>query len=190
MRRFMLVLALSLPACSKPAEPTRSAEPPAATTAATAKASTGPLAWTDPPAWKRNPPSNPMRLAEYVVPKVGPDTDAPECVINTFGAGQGGSVDANIDRWIRQFDPASASSVDKQSRKINGRDVTFVELSGTFKGMSMPGAAAAAAPKTNQRMIAAIVDHPSGPHFFKMVGPDASVKEAKAAFVAMIESTR
>jgi hypothetical protein len=186
MRRASLALTLCLVGCNKPAEPTHSA-PPASAAAPTKPAAAGPLAWTDPTGWKRNPPSNAMRLAEYVVPKVGSE-DAPECVINTFGAGQGGSVDANIDRWIRQFDPGSASSVDKQSRKINGLDVTFVELSGTFKGMAMPGAPTTAKP--NQRMVAAIVDHPTGPHFFKMVGPDASVKEAKAAFVTMIESVR
>ena len=115
--------------------------------------------------------------------------DGLRAVAHQYGAGQGGSVDANIDRWVRQFDPASASSIDKQTRKVNGRDVTFVELSGTFRGMTMPGATATA-PKQSQRMVAAIVEHPSGPHFFKLVGPDASVKDAKAAFVAMVESAK
>lgn len=182
-----LPLLAVLAGCSKPAEPAPSAAPPPpASVAARASAK---LSWTDPPAWKRSPPSNPMRLAEYSLPKSAGDADAPECVVNTFGPGQGGTVDANVDRWIRQFDPASASSVEKQSKKIGALDVTIVELSGTWRGMTMPGAPPSQ-PKSGQRMLAAIVDHPTGLHFFKIVGPDASVKEAKGAFVAMLETLR
>ncbi len=130
-----------------------------------------------------------MRLAQYTLPKADGDAEAPTCVINTFGAGQGGTVDANIDRWVRQFDPASAGAVEKQRRDIHGLSVTLVELSGTWRGMTIPGAAPAPA-KPAQRMLGAIVEHPSGLHFFKLVGPDASVARAKPAFLAMLETLR
>lgn len=180
------VLSTLLASCGKPAEPSPSTSPPATSAAA---ARTNKLAWADPPTWTRSPPSNPTRLAQYAVPRAGEDTEAPECVVTTFGAGQGGPVDANIDRWIRQFEPSSASSVEKQTRQIGGLAVTIVELSGAWRGMAMPGAPPPAS-RPGQRMLAAIVEHPSGAHFFKLVGPDTSVKDAKPAFVAMLESLR
>ena len=40
------------------------------------------------------------------------------------------------------------------------------------------------------RLLAAIVETPSGPWFFKMTGPDHTVASARDAFDAMIRSVR
>ena len=45
----------------------------------------------------RREAQRPMRLATYTV---APDA---ECGVYFFGSGQGGSVEANLDRWIGQF---------------------------------------------------------------------------------------
>jgi hypothetical protein len=72
--------------------------------------------WTPPPGWK-NEGARPMRIATYVLP-TGPN-DKAECAVYFFGPGQGGTVDANIDRWKGQLldaagKPAKAQ-VDKKS---------------------------------------------------------------------------
>src|SRR5580698_1444635 len=54
------------------------------------------VTWTMPPTWTAEA-QRPMRLATY---RVSPDA---ECGVYYFGAGQGGSVDANLDRWVGQF---------------------------------------------------------------------------------------
>lgn len=144
------------------------------------------LTWVDPAAWRRRPPSSPMRTAEYGVP--GAEGEA-ECTVSTFGAGQGGTVEANIDRWVRQFEPDDASKAERTTREVGPLRVTIVELAGTFRGMTMPGAEPAAT-KKQQRMRGAIVETSSGPWFIKLTGPDATVKAARADFDALVGSLK
>ena len=67
-------------------------EPPSAGAQAT-------LTWTDPPGWQRVEPASRMRRAQYNIPRApGDDADAGFTVI-TFGAGQGGDTNANLERW-------------------------------------------------------------------------------------------
>src|ERR1700751_3504745 len=60
------------------------------------------LKWTPPAGWKSSGATT-MRAATYPVAPVQGDSDAAECVVYFFGVGQGGSVQANIDRWEGQF---------------------------------------------------------------------------------------
>ncbi len=59
--------------------------------------SAGGLSWTAPPTWKSQG-ARPMRAATYVVPPSGGDKEPGECAVYFFGAGQGGSVQANVRR--------------------------------------------------------------------------------------------
>ena len=59
------------------------------------------LRWTPPANWKSEA-QRPMRLATYTVPPAAGDHEGAECGVFYFGQGQGGSVDANMDRWIGQ----------------------------------------------------------------------------------------
>src|SRR5262245_13882966 len=58
--------------------------------------------WTAPAGWKTDAPQ-PMRAATYTVAAVPGDKANADCVVYFFGAGQGGTVDANIERWKGQF---------------------------------------------------------------------------------------
>lgn len=199
-----LALALTtscLVACSKTPPETNSSSsaapvaPPATPAAASTSTTTphsmtmgqpsGSLLWTDPPSWKRRPPSSSMRKAEYGVPHAAADTEDGECSVITFGQGQGGGVEQNIDRWKGQFDAPTESKT--ATSDVNGMHVTTLSIAGTFKGGGMPGAAPTA-PKSGSRMIASVVEAPDGMWFFKLTGPDATVKAATDAFNAMIAS--
>src|SRR5215472_3769813 len=85
------------------------------------------LKWTAPAGWK-NEGSRPMRAATYSVPAAAGDQDPAECVVYFFGAGQGGSIEANIERWKGQFlqdgHPANAQ-IGKKT--IHGLPVTSIE---------------------------------------------------------------
>lgn len=129
-----------------------------------------------------------MRAAEWLVPRAPGDTDDAECFAITFGAGKGGSVDDNVDRWVKQFDPQSAPPV-RTTRTVHAMNVTRVEVGGTYKAMQMPGAAATA-PHASWRLIGAIVEAPSGAWFFKLTGPDATVKAASKEMDALVDSMR
>src|SRR5579859_6519853 len=97
------------------------------------------IVWDDPPRWKRRAPSTPMRKAEYLVPRAGKDADDAECFVITFGNGQGGSIDDNIERWVKQLQPTT-SPVERTKRTAHGWSVTRVEVAGTYTPMQMPGA--------------------------------------------------
>lgn len=60
------------------------------------------LKWTAPREWT-NVGTAPMRAATYKVPLAAGDHGAAECVVYFFGKGQGGPIDANIERWRGQF---------------------------------------------------------------------------------------
>jgi hypothetical protein len=127
-----------------------------------------------------------MRAAEYLVPRAAGDSDDAECIVITFGSGQGGGVDENIDRWVAQF--AGASAPKRTSRQVRGMTVTRVETTGTYTAMRMPGTPAAPASHPGWRLAGGIVEAPSGRWFFKLTGPDATVKAAAAELDAMLSS--
>jgi hypothetical protein len=127
-----------------------------------------------------------MRAAEYVVPRAAGDSDDGECVIITFGPGQGGGVNENIDRWVAQF--SGASPPDRSTQQIHGMKVTRVETSGAYTAMRMPGMAAAPPTRPGWRLIGAIVESPSGMWFFKMTGPNATVKAAAGELDGLLAS--
>jgi hypothetical protein len=131
-----------------------------------------------------------MRIAEYAVPHAAGDTEDGECVVSTLGGGgAGGSIDRNIDRWIRQFDPAGASTPKRATRDVEGMHVTTFDMAGTYLGMRMPGAPPAT-PKANYRLLGAVVETPSGLWFFKLTGPTATMLAAASEFDGLISSLR
>jgi hypothetical protein len=164
---------------------------PASSSGASAPASTpGPgLRWDDPSRWRRRPVSSPMRVAEYVVPRAAGDTADAECTVITFGPSQGGSVSDNVDRWVRQFNPLSGPPT-KATRRAGGMAVTRVEVAGSYHPMSMPGGPQAPTTLQGARLLGAIVEAPSGLWFFKLTGPDASVRAAAPDLDALIDSVR
>jgi hypothetical protein len=131
-----------------------------------------------------------MRAAEYVVS--GGEDEKPAVLAIHHFPGMGGSLDANIDRWVGQFtqpDGKSSKDVAKiEQANVNGLAVLRVDVSGTFGGgMQMPGAPAAA-PEANQRLLGAIVTGPHGPVFFKLVGSAGVVERVAPAFSKLLES--
>jgi hypothetical protein len=141
--------------------------------------------WTTPAGWKAEA-ERPMRLATYTL------APGAECAVYFFGAGQGGSVDANLDRWIGQFLQAdgkpskSAASIAK--RTIHGWPVTTVDVSGAYTGMGGPMAKSDAPATPGYRMLAAIVEGPQGSVFFKCTGPAKTIAANQPAFDKMIAS--
>ena len=147
--------------------------------------------WTAPARWKAEA-ARPMRLATYTLAPGG------ECAVYFFGAGRGGSVDANLDRWIGQFLQAdgkpskSAAKIDK--RTIHGLPVTTLDVSGAYTGMGGPkgasssGAQSDALAMPNYRMLAAVVEGPQGSVFFKFTGTAKTIAANQAAFDKMLAS--
>jgi hypothetical protein len=130
-----------------------------------------------------------MRVAEYVVPRAAGDATDAECTVITFGPSQGGSIADNVGRWVRQFNPLSGAPM-KLTRQVGGMNVTRVEVAGSYHPMTMPGMASEPSTQQGARLIGAIVEAPSGLWFFKMTGPDATVRGAAPEFDALLDSIK
>jgi hypothetical protein len=140
------------------------------------------LTWTVPAGWKQAPNPNPMRLATFHA-SGGTGDDVAEVSI----ARAGGSPEANIARWVGQFE--GASSPKRNDRKIRGLDVAIVEVSGTYSAGAMQMAGAPAAPHPAWTLVGAIAQPPDGStYFFKLLGPSAKVRDARPSFDAFVAS--
>lgn len=147
------------------------------------------IKWTAPSAWKQEG-ARPMRVATYAVPAAKGDSEGAECAVFYFGTGQGGSVEANINRWVGQFETPDGKAVSASPKKgkVNGLSVTRLELEGTYLASMGPMAASGAVKKPGYKLLGAIVEAPEGPVFFKLTGPTKTVNGAKADFEKLVRS--
>jgi hypothetical protein len=143
--------------------------------------------WTAPARWQTGP-ERPMRAATYLIPAAPGDTEGGECAVF---ANIGGGVQANLDRWVGQFElPGGGDPKEKVKTKketINGLAVTTIDLSGTYKGGGV-AMGQASAPKPGYRLLGAIVEGPGGEVFFKMTGPAKTIAAAEKDFQALLNS--
>jgi hypothetical protein len=146
------------------------------------------IRWTAPAGWKAEGP-RPMRAATYSIAPAAGDTAGAECVVNFFGPGQGGGVDANVERWKGQVlgpdgKPANAK-VGK--RTVRGVPITIIDSSGSYTGMGGP---MMASPKAvpGYRLLGAIVEGPGGSVFFKLTGPVKTVASQQKHFDQLLAS--
>jgi hypothetical protein len=150
----------------------------------------GGIKWDAPASWKAQP-ERPMRSATYTVPKAAGDAEDGEAAVFYFGPGQGGGVDANIKRWIAQFEAPGGGPADKLAKTskttVNGLPVTRIDLTGTYKPAGGPMMRATAS-KPGYRLLGAIIEGPQGALFFKFTGPAKTVGAQQAAFEKMIKS--
>jgi len=146
------------------------------------------LKWTAPAGWKVEG-SRPMRAATYTIPAVAGDAENAECVVYFFGAGSGGFVEANMERWKSQILKADGKPADAQivKRTVHALPVTIIDSTGTYTGMGGPLSPGATV-KPRYRMIGAVIENPSGNLFLKFTGPVKTVTQNQAKFDQMLQS--
>lgn len=138
------------------------------------------LVWTAPARWQSVPNASSMRLATYRIPRAPGDTEDAELSIMQAG----GSVDANVARWIGQFDAAGQKTAKRSTRKVGALEVTLVEVQGNYSG----GMGKEPSSGAGWALLGAIVSTPDMPHFFKLTGPAKTVVAARGELEAMIGS--
>jgi len=148
----------------------------------------------DPPnGWVSKTTTSAMRVAEFTLPKVGSDTEDATVTVFYFG-GQGGNVQANLDRWIGQMaqpDGKASKDVAKTTAltSATGLKISVLDVSGTYVAEVNPGSAE----KFNKpgfRQVAAYIETPNGPYFTKLVGPAATVAKWFDSYVAYLKSAK
>jgi len=140
--------------------------------------SSGELRFKVPEGWVTEKASSSMRVAQYKLPKTEGDKDDGSLVLYYFGSNQGGSAQANIDRWIGQMQqPDGSSSKDKaktESVTINGLRVTTVDVTGVYTAEMAPGSGSFHN-DDNYRLRAAVVETPKGNYYVKLAGPAKTI---------------
>jgi hypothetical protein len=133
------------------------------------------IVWKMPSGWQEAPSPNAMRLATYRAPGG----------VEVSVSRAGGATEANIQRWIAQFDDVDRE--DRVEKTVHGVHVVTVDIAGTYVGGGMP-MEGSAEPKPNWAMVGAIVESRSPPYFLKMTGPVAAVRAARRTFDRFLES--
>ena len=130
---------------------------------------------------------SPMRAVTYRAP-AAPDSEKPECVVYFFGRGQGGTVEANIERWKSQFTQGGNPAVAKvQKKMIHGVPVTTIEIAGTY--IATGGMATTPQkPQNDFRMLAAIAEGPGGNILIRLIGSAKSVNANLAKYDQLLSS--
>lgn len=155
--------------------------------------SQGDLRLKAPDGWVSERPSSGMRVSQYQLPAAEGDAEAASLVVYYFGAGQGGSVNANLERWIGQMQTGSSEKAKTETTTVNGLKVTLLDVSGTYAGGDMGGGGmggggAAAQTKPNFRMRAGVIETPKGAYFIKLVGPQKTVNRWDQSFQEFVKS--
>ena len=153
--------------------------------------SSGELRFKAPDGWVTEKASSSMRVAQYKLPKSEGDKDDGSLVLYYFGSNQGGSAQANIDRWIGQMQqPDGSSSKEKaktETMTINGLKVTTVDVTGTYTAEMAPGSGSFHN-DDNYRLRAAVVETPKGNYFVKLAGPAKTIAKWDQAYNDYLKS--
>jgi hypothetical protein len=141
------------------------------------------LKLTIPAGWRSETPTSSMRAAQVVVPGAGGEG---QLTVFHFGAGGGGGVDANLDRWLSQIvlDPGTQAQrevIDAPPLKIHLVDAAGTATAsrvGSFPAQDQPG----------WRLLGAVIETEGGPWYLRLVGPKATLEAQRDAFLKMLRT--
>ena len=139
--------------------------------------------FTLPGNWISEQPSSSMRLAQARIPGSGGDG---QLTVFYFGPGGGGGLESNLSRWIGQVEIEPGTEPRRESFDAGTFRVTWVEVQGTIKPSTM--GVGPTEPQPGSRLLAAVVEGPQGPWYFKATGPSETMAAQRDAFLAMLSS--
>jgi hypothetical protein len=134
------------------------------------------ITWKMPSDWQEAPNPNAMRLATYRIPG-GAEMSV---------ARAGGSTEANIHRWLTQFDDAGPEA--REEKPIHGLHVTTVRVAGTYEASAMTMGSEAPEAHPGWALLGAIVETSGPAYFFKLIGPAPAIRSARASFDRLLGS--
>ncbi len=148
---------------------------------------------TLPEGWTSEPitPGPLAPVAVLKIPRLTPDGADGSVRITHYPnmKGMPGIDESNIQRWIGQVTKADGSPATKEDATIQTVEVgkirlTTVDISGTIR------VAMREQPQPDSRMIAAIVDHPQGPHFVVASGSAKSMESWAAPIMGFLKGAQ
>lgn len=131
-------------------------------------------------------------VAAYTLPNAEGGAEA--CTVRvTHFPNMKGKDSMNVDRWLAQVKQADGRASTREDAEVVVEEhgsirLTTVDVSGSLSS-GMPGMGGGTT-KPGQRMIAAIVDHPKGPHFVKVTGEEACVAQWEDSVQAFLHGAQ
>jgi hypothetical protein len=142
-----------------------------------------------PDAWVAETPKSEMRQLQFSVPALpgGEGGDGAEFVVYFFGPGQGGTLEANIERWQSQFKGPDGAPVAPTVTQIGSEAIpaTLVELRGSY-GRSV-GMGPGDDVQTDRMLLAGVIETPEGNLFPQLHGPADLVAAQRDGFIAFVK---
>lgn len=126
-----------------------------------------------------------MRVAQFALPAAAAGAEGGELAAYFFPTGQGGSHQANIERWASQFSGPEGKTVVPtiSTSKSGDMEVTLVELQGTYArgvGMGPTGEA-----KPDQTLMVAMIETTIGRITLQMYGPSKTLSAHRDGFLRL-----
>lgn len=182
MKRLAFVLGCGLWAGTLLAEDAPKTDAPKVEAAAETKViDAGALKLAVPTTWKQQPASNNLRLAQFAISAAEGDSEGGELVVfPPFG----GSREANISRWIEQFEGEGRQVAMTQGTCPQGEYV-LVDITGTYKKPIGPPIARKSTAAPGYRMLAVMLtvkdEKEGGNYFLKLTAPEKTTAANEAA---------
>jgi len=131
-----------------------------------------------PKGWTKTEPSQSMRLVQINLDPAPGDKNPAELAVFHF-PGTGGSTQANIHRWQNQFKGPHGEPGDHIAKTdtmmVGLLTVITTDVTGTQLGGGAMMGTGPADDIPDSRMIASVIETPSGNWFIKVVGPQKTI---------------
>lgn len=142
--------------------------------------------------WKQEEPKSRLRLGQFRIPAAEGDKEDAELAVFSFGAG--GGIEANVKRWIGQFD-AQDRKVAMFGGKCEQGQYLLVDLSGTYNKPVGPPIQQKTEATPGSRVVNVIMVVPEkGLYFLKLAGEQKTVSAQmdalRASFGAKAEDEK
>lgn len=137
--------------------------------------------------WEEVKVTSSMRAGQLKYNHEG-DLPDPEVVFYYFGPGQGGGIDANIDRWIGQFE--GTPKTEKETVEVDGKKIHFLYATGTYLESSGGPFAGKKTSQPGYMLLGAILESSEGAVFLKLYGEEKAVKALKDDFKKLATSAK
>ena len=151
------------------------------------------IKFDSPAGWVSKTPSSSMRVADWTLPKADGDKDDATVTLYYFGT-TGGTVQANIDRWISQMaqpdgKPTKDLAKTATLTSASGLKISTFDVTGTYVAEKTPGSAERYN-EPNYRLRTAVIETAGGAHYVKFVGPAKTVARWSQSFETFLKSLK
>jgi gluconolactonase len=134
-----------------------------------------------PEGWKSKPQVREPRVAEFEIPATEEGKEKGEFVVFYFGKQGAGGVQANIERWVGQFEAEGRMVKTLTGESAEGK-YTLVDLTGTYKKPIGPPIMRQSKSMPGWRVLNVVVETKAGPYFLKIDGPEKLIAAIEADF--------